>query len=150
MSAIASKQRPRMRHQEGVAAVELALLATLIFWFLASAILIAHSIMQATLVQRAANDAAHLIANYPQYLRSDPSVNLDAEIADLVNEELISGGIPASAITGSGSYCISCTAKAPPTSVGAFVSAAVLDPSSALPYLNTLTITASSSDRYAN
>lgn len=143
-------RRPILLRQDGVAAVEMALLAVLIFWFMASALFIARSVMQATLVQRAVDHAAHLISNYPEYLRSDPSVNLDSEVTNLVTDELISGGMPTSAIGSVGIYCISCTGKTPPVSVGAYVSVNILDPSNVLPNVNTLTITASATDRYAN
>lgn len=139
--------------QRGVAAVELAFLMTVIFMFLSSALLIARSLMQATVVQRAADNAAHMISTYPQYLRRDPTVDLNQEAVDMVNEAALAGGLSASAISGVGSYCpgrVSCTDKIAPTEVGLAVSADVLSPGTLLPSISTVSLAVSSSDRYAN
>lgn len=141
------------RRQAGSAAVELALLSVVMAGILLAPIMIARFLMQVSLAQRAAYNAVHMLATYPQYERLNTASSPLTDAQAMATEALVGGGVALSAIGGVSAYCpgsANCTNKVAPTVVGIDISVDVLDPTSILPSLTTVNVTTSASDRYAN
>lgn len=153
MSMRTHHRLPRRRRESGTAAVEMALLSFVMAMILLAPIMVARSLMQVRLAQRAAYNAVHMIATYPPYLRLDTSSTPLAAAEAMAAEALTEGGIASTAIGTISAYCpgsAGCNNKIAPTVVGMDISADVLDPTSLLPTFTTVNVTTSASDRYAN
>jgi Flp pilus assembly protein TadG len=136
-------------HQDGVAAVELALLSMLMLIILFAPVMIAESLLESTVVQRAAFNAGHIIATYPPLMRqvSQPAVEAEAAVTDaLVNAGLAAPTEIDIACPGS----LSCKGVVAPKEIYVTVGVDVLDPLSTRLVFNKTSITISASDRYAN
>lgn len=146
------KARPG-RRQEGIAAIEMGLLSFVMAMILLSPIMVARSLMQATLAQRAAYNAVHMLATYPRYERLNTASSPLADAEAMATEALVAGGITPSAIGIIRANCTSsagCINKTPPTMTSIEISVDVLDPASVLPTLSTVNINNAAADRYAN
>lgn len=153
MRAPGRKQWSSPRYQRGVAAVELAILSMVMFFFLTAPLLIARSLMQATVAQRAAFNAAHMLATYPQYLRLDPAyAPIDQSKAMLI-ETLDDSALGPVADGDINISCVSsanCNKSSSPTNISIILSVNVLDPSTIVPSLANVQLSISSADRYTN
>lgn len=144
------RRRPGLR-QDGVAAVEMALLSIVMAMILLAPIMVARFLMQAALTQRAAYNAVHMIATYPQYQRLDTSSSPVTDATAMAAEALTDGGIGTYAIgVANCENSTNCTGKTAPTVISIRIDADVLDPTSVLPTLVTVTANSSAFDRYAN
>lgn len=153
MSARKNGRKPPGRRQDGVAAVEMALLSIVMALILLAPIMVARFLMQATLIQRAAFNAVHMIATYPQYERLNTASTPVENAQAMATEALVEGGVASSATFAVVASCpgsVNCSGKLTPTSIDIDIAADVLDPTSVLPMFRTVTITSSASDRYAN
>lgn len=152
MSMRAHHRLPPRRREGGTAAVEMALLSFVMAMILLAPIMVARSLMQVSLAQRAAYNAVHMIATYPPFLRLDSSLSPLSEAESMATEALTAGGLAPSAVSARANCpgSINCTYKVAPTVIGIDISADVLDPASVLPTFATVTVATSAADRYAN
>lgn len=88
-------QRARKTRQRGVAAVELAALLIVLVLLLFTPCMIALSLFQSTVAQRAVHNAAHMVAMYPPFQRVAPGSNPTGEAATMVADALIAAGVVA-------------------------------------------------------
>lgn len=141
------------RYQRGVAAVELAILSMVLFFFLTAPLLIARSLMQATIAQRATYNATHMLATYPQYLRLDPNHPPIAEVKQMLIDSLDDAHLGPVSVDDIAPTCDSspnCSKASSPSEVSVSVLVSVLDPGSMMPTLGSVQLTPKSLDRYAN
>lgn len=141
------------RYERGVAAVELALLSMVLFFFLTAPLLVARSVLQATLVQRAAYNAAHMLATYPQYLRLDPAYPPIEQASEMLIDSLNGTGLGPVTPDDVSAYCVSstnCNKASSPTDISLSVSISVLNPNSIVPSLETVQLSVGATDRFAN
>lgn len=148
-----TQSRPILLRQHGTAAVEMALLSFVMAGVLMAPIMIAHSLMQVTVAQRASYNAVHMLAVYPTYQRLDPSSNpIDEANATLIDQIAAAGLAPVS----SDAFTISCTgsancrATAAPAEIQINLSMDVLNLGDVAPDFSTVNLTFVAWDRYAN
>lgn len=151
MTCKSAFRRAPWRNQRGVAAVELALLSILMVTILFSPILIARSLMQATQAQRAAYNAAHMVATYPFYQRLQTNPREEATAMFIAAIEA-SGMTPPDSenIDPSCTGSPNCRASQAPQLVQMYLSVDVLDPGAVLPSFRKVSVLIDSFDRYAN
>lgn len=146
--------RARIKRREGgTAAVEMALLSFVMAMVLLAPIMIARSLMQVSLAQRAAYNAVHMIATYPVFQRLQAGTTPAQEAEAMATQALIDGGISPSSIEAVSAYCpgsAGCSSTFTPTTVAIDISADLLDPRALLPTLATVPVGVSATDRFAN
>jgi Flp pilus assembly pilin Flp len=152
MNRHASQRRQPKPDQRGVAAVELAVLIALILPILIAPFMVARSLMQANLAQRAAYNAIHMIATYPPYPRIDHVSKPVEEAQAMVVDALTEGGVTPPDVADISPNCATSPGcrNAPPDLIDIGVAVEVLDPGSLLPGFGTLSVTIQSTDYYAN
>lgn len=144
-------QSRRMLRQRGTAAVEMALLSFVMAGILMAPIMIAHSLMQVTVAQRASFNAAHMLATYHQYQRLDPSLHLLDEAKSMMLDELDGAALAAPTSDAINAYCsnsANCQQPTVPTEIAITLPLDVLAP--AATDFSTVRISLTASDRYAN
>lgn len=153
MNRLSHMRRAAGRRQGGTAAVEMAILSFVMLAILASPILIARSVMQATLAQRAVFSAAHMLATYPNYARRDPALSPLADATAMAAAALTDAGLGPVSSGDVGTSCTSsanCAAAPAPTDVSVNLPVNVLNPASIVPVMSTVQLTINPHDRYVN
>jgi hypothetical protein len=159
MNNSAPMNRKAPAHQRGVAAVELAILLALLVALLGAPYMVARSLLQVTVAQRAVGNTARMVATYPQYLRMSTSLDIEDEAEEMVADALIAAAV----VTADGDtprvdmscyqpLSLDCQATTVPVQLFVGVELEVLDPTAPFPivrsYFPPVSIVAH--DRYAN
>lgn len=150
-------QRAPSTRQRGVAAVELALLLSVLIMLLFTPCMIALSVFQSTVAQRAVHNAAHMVALYPPFQRVAPGADPTGEAETMVADALIAAGVVAAdsgiadqiEATCPVPYSIKCRSNVVPEQIRVGVFVDVFDPRSTFLNDYPIQVTVFSTDRYA-